>query len=243
MVFVTQELRAPRGTFQEKPLLLALLVTLSLSALFTSFPQLDIAVSRLFYVEGEGFPAAKIDALNTFRAFGQYFPLTLTIVLVFGLVLKLIYPSRPSLFPPRFTLYFASLFLTGPALASSQHELEQLVKQRMDQIRRSAPECDKNSYLIDGVGDCRGPWKVCDVTKPFTFAACGGSMTHTPSSARGGSFTFNHSGVRGNGSYTLTGDKNRMSATYQGTVCLPTGACIQQPPGKAVWTQIDDCDG
>lgn len=116
MVFVTQELRAPRGTFQEKPLLLALLVTLSLSALFTSFPQLDIAVSRLFYVEGEGFPAAKIDALNTFRAFGQYFPLTLTIVLVFGLVLKLIYPSRPSLFPPRFTLYFASLFLTGPAL-------------------------------------------------------------------------------------------------------------------------------
>lgn len=116
MVFVTQELRAPRGTFQEKPLLLALLVTLSLSALFTSFPQLDIAVSRLFYVEGEGFPAAKIDALTTFRAFGQYFPLTLTIVLVLGLVLKLIYPSRPSLFPPRFTLYFASLFLIGPAL-------------------------------------------------------------------------------------------------------------------------------
>ncbi len=133
-------------------------------------------------------------------------------------------------------------FLTGPALASSQHELEQLVKQRMDQIRRSAPECDKNSYVIDGVGDCRGPWKVCDVTKPFTFAACGGSMTHTPSSPRSGSFTFNHSGVRGNGSYTLTGDKNRMSATYQGTVCLPTGACIQQPPGKAVWTQTDDCD-
>ncbi len=134
-------------------------------------------------------------------------------------------------------------FLTGPALAQSQDELEQLVKQRMNEIRRSAPECDKNSYVIDGVGDCRGPWKVCDVTKPFTFAACGGSMTHTPSSARSGSFNFNHSGVRGDGTYTLTGDKNRMSATYQGTVCLPTGACIQQPPGKAVWTQIDDCDG
>lgn len=116
MVYVTQDVRAPRGTFQEKPLLIALLVTLTLSAIFVTFPQIDIAVSRLFYVEGRGFPASKMTALTTFRAFGQYFPLTLTIVLVFGLVLKLIYPSRPSLFPPRFTLYFASLFLLGPAL-------------------------------------------------------------------------------------------------------------------------------
>lgn len=108
--------RAPRGTLQEKPLVLTLLITLTLSAIFVTFPAIDLAVSRLFYVEGEGFPAAKITALNTFRAFGQYFPLTLTIVLVIGLVLKLLYPSRPSLFPPRFTLYFASLFLLGPAL-------------------------------------------------------------------------------------------------------------------------------
>ncbi len=116
MAYVSDLSRAPRGTVQEKPLLLALLVTLTLSAVFVTFPQIDIALSRLFYVEGEGFPAGRITALNTFRAFGQYFPLTLTIVLVFGLVLKLVYPSRPSLFPPRFTLYFASLFLLGPAL-------------------------------------------------------------------------------------------------------------------------------
>lgn len=116
MTYVSDLSRAPRGSVEEKPLLLSLLVTLTLSAVFVSFPQIDTALSRLFYVEGEGFPASKITALNTFRAFGQYFPLTLTIVLVFGLVLKLIYPSRPSLFPPRFTLYFASLFLLGPAL-------------------------------------------------------------------------------------------------------------------------------
>ncbi len=116
MVYVTQAGRAPRGSVHEKPLLLALLVTLTLSAIFVSFPAIDLAVARLFYVEGQGFPASGIAALHTFRAFGQYFPLTLTIVLVIGLVLKLIYPSRPSLFPPRFTLYFASLFLLGPAL-------------------------------------------------------------------------------------------------------------------------------
>lgn len=116
MAYVSDLSRAQRGTVQEKPLLLALLVTLTLSAVFVTFPQIDIALSRLFYVEGQGFPAGSITALNTFRAFGQYFPLTLTIVLVIGLVLKLVYPSRPSLFPPRFTLYFASLFLLGPAL-------------------------------------------------------------------------------------------------------------------------------
>ncbi|WP_435532473.1 phosphatase PAP2 family protein [Pseudorhizobium tarimense] len=33
-----------------------------------------------------------------------------------GLILKLSYPSRPCLFPPRFAVYFASLFLLGPGL-------------------------------------------------------------------------------------------------------------------------------
>mgnify|MGYP002776768088 CR=1 FL=1 len=116
MVYVIDAARPQRGTVAEKPLLLSLLITLSISAFFVAFPAVDLALSRLFYVEGAGFPAGKIEALKTFRAFGQYFPLALTIALVFGLVLKLIYPSRPSLFPPRFTLYFASLFLLGPAL-------------------------------------------------------------------------------------------------------------------------------
>ena len=116
MVYAIDAGRAPRGTVAEKPLLVSLLVTLSISAFFVAFPGVDLAVTRLFYVAGVGFPAGKIEAFKTFRAFGQYFPLALTIALVIGLVLKLIYPSRPSLFPPRFTLYFSSLFLLGPAL-------------------------------------------------------------------------------------------------------------------------------
>jgi membrane-associated phospholipid phosphatase len=116
MVYVIDAARPPRGTVAEKPLLVSLLVTLSLSAFFVAFPGIDLGISRLFYVEGVGFPAGRIEALKTFRAFGQYFPLALTVALVAGLVLKLVYPSRPSLFPPRFTLYFASLFLLGPAL-------------------------------------------------------------------------------------------------------------------------------
>ncbi|MBO3759474.1 phosphatase PAP2 family protein [Ciceribacter sp. L1K22] len=116
MVYFVEAGRAPRGTVWEKPLLLSALVTVTISLLFSAFPQIDLAIARLFYVEGQGFPASEMDALKTFRAIGQYFPLTLSIVLLTGLILKLVYPSRPSLFAPRFTLYFTSLFLLGPAL-------------------------------------------------------------------------------------------------------------------------------
>lgn len=116
MVYVVQPGQVPRGTVWEKPMLLSALFTATFSMLLSAFPQIDLAVSRLFYVEGRGFPAGEIEALNTFRAVGQYFPLTLSIVLLFGLILKIAYPSRPCLFSPRFTVYFASLFLLGPAL-------------------------------------------------------------------------------------------------------------------------------
>lgn len=101
---------------------------------------------------------------------------------------------------------------------------------------------DRNSYRIDAIGDCTGPWDVCDVTKPFSFAVCGGKMSHTPSGDRGGSYTFNHSGVPGNGSYSLSGDEQLLSATYQGQVCPPGMACIKTPPGRATWTKIEECD-
>ena len=116
MVYALGSERAPRGTLWEKPLLLSALVTATASLLFLTFPQIDIAVSRLFYSQDQGFSAERIEALQTFRAIGQYFPLTLSLVLLLGLALKIMYPSRPCLFSPRFTVYFASLFLLGPAL-------------------------------------------------------------------------------------------------------------------------------
>ncbi|MFD2029753.1 phosphatase PAP2 family protein [Ancylobacter dichloromethanicus] len=42
--------------------------------------------------------------------------MTLPIVLVVVIVLKLSYPSKPSLLPPRMSLFFITLFLTGPVL-------------------------------------------------------------------------------------------------------------------------------
>lgn len=116
MIYGNSSGQALRGTLLEKPILLSAFVTASISMIFSAFPQIDLSVSRLFYVEGQGFPASNITVLQTFRAIGQYFPLTLSIVMLVGLALKLIYPTRPCLFNPRFTVYFASLFLLGPGL-------------------------------------------------------------------------------------------------------------------------------
>ena len=97
------------------------------------------------------------------------------------------------------------------------------------------------AYRITGVGDCPGPWTVCDVGKPFTYDVCGGTMTHSPTGDRGGSHTFKHSGASGSGTYTLTGPEQEMTAIYQNTTCA-MGRCFKTPAGKATWTKIERCE-
>lgn len=99
----------------------------------------------------------------------------------------------------------------------------------------------QHAYRISGMGDCPGPWTVCDVTRPFTFDVCGGTMTHTPDGERSGRQTFQHSGARGSGAYTLEGPPEAMTATYTNTTCA-RGRCFKTPNGKATWTKIDACE-
>ena len=97
------------------------------------------------------------------------------------------------------------------------------------------------AYRITGVGDCNVSNTVCDVDKPFTFAMCGGTMTHTPTSDRAGKHAFQHSGAHGSGTYALTGPEEEMTATYQNTTCA-MGRCFKTPNGKAIWTRIEACE-
>ena len=99
----------------------------------------------------------------------------------------------------------------------------------------------QHAYRISGMGDCPGPWTVCDVTQPFTFNVCGGTMTHTPDGERSGSQTFQHSGARGSGAYTLEGPPEAMTATYTNTTCAG-GRCFKTPNGKATWTKLESCE-
>lgn len=97
------------------------------------------------------------------------------------------------------------------------------------------------AYRITPVGQCTESHEVCDVSKPFTVSMCGGTMTYTPSSATGGSHSFQHSGAHGSGSYTLSGSEDEMTGTYQNTTCA-FGKCFKTPNGKSIWTKIDTCE-
>lgn len=97
------------------------------------------------------------------------------------------------------------------------------------------------SYRITGLGTCNTSHTVCDVDQPFSFPVCGGTMQHTPTSDRGGTHSFEHSGARGSGSYSLDGPEAEMTATYQNTTCA-MGRCFKTPNGRAVWTKIDSCE-
>ena len=116
----------------------------------------------------------------------------------------------------------------------------------------------KSGYRITATGDgaCAEPITVCDITQPFTNTICDGAVTwtHTPTSDKGGDFTFRYAKSTGRGkgnaeakgTYTLSGPEEKMSSIYQmGKICgHAAGMTVCTPPrtfGAMTWTQIDDC--
>ncbi|MFD2138851.1 phosphatase PAP2 family protein [Ancylobacter oerskovii] len=96
--------------------LACLLAMLLISALFILMPGIDLAVTRQFYVPGDGFPLAHNGRLQDLRMVGSNIPVAVAVVVIAALALKMLHPRRPCLLPARFTLYFASLYLLGPVL-------------------------------------------------------------------------------------------------------------------------------
>ena len=102
--------------FARAPLLTAVLATAVISVVFYAFPQIDLAFVGLFYEPGKGFPAAHVPLLQDFRTFASNISLSLPLLLLVCVILKLSFPSKASLLPPRMALLFIPLFLLGPAL-------------------------------------------------------------------------------------------------------------------------------
>ena len=117
----------------------------------------------------------------------------------------------------------------------------------------------KSGYRIDisGVGTNAGggacqvkPITTCDITKPFAGEFCGGTLTHTPSGDKGGTFELRVAGGGGSftqsGSYALSGPEERMTATYASTkLCAQAGGrtiCLPPRTISATWTKVDDCE-
>ncbi|CAA0103762.1 Uncharacterised protein [Starkeya nomas] len=98
------------------PISYCVISTFVISALLYLFPFIDRSFSHLFYVHEQGFPAARIDVLRDFRTLASHLTVALPILLALAIGLKLLYPAKPSLVSPRFSLYFIALFSIGPGL-------------------------------------------------------------------------------------------------------------------------------
>ena len=102
----------------------------------------------------------------------------------------------------------------------------------------------------DGSACVVKPSIVCDITKPFAGEFCGGTLTHTPSGDKDGTFELRVAGGGGSftqsGSYALSGPEERMTATYASTkLCAQAGGrtiCLPPRTISATWTKVDDCE-
>jgi hypothetical protein len=106
----------------------------------------------------------------------------------------------------------------------------------------------KGGYRITG-GNCAESYTVCDITKPFTGKACGATYTHTPTSDKGGTYSFRFEGGGGmassSGTYTLSGPEEKLTATHSSSnVCVKAGLtrCFTYPTVMGTWTKIDNCE-
>ena len=114
----------------------------------------------------------------------------------------------------------------------------------------------KNKGYRIGSAICPGGGRetrdVCDITKPFTVTFCGGqaTITHTPASDKGGTWTMHFQGGGGtadsSGSYTLSGPETSLTETITSNrICAQAAGrtiCTAPRSSTATWTQIDDCN-
>lgn len=111
-----------------------------------------------------------------------------------------------------------------------------------------------HAYRIDSVtcpGGGHESIQACDITKPFTNTVCGGmaDITHTPTSDRGGTWSFVFRGAGGtadsNGTYTLSGSEASLTEHVVGNkICVHAGGrtiCTTPRSSTSTWTKIASC--
>jgi membrane-associated PAP2 superfamily phosphatase len=86
------------------------------SLFFLLFPQVDIALSSLFYDPASGFLHKRMAALEEIREAGRLIEQLFAVAALAPLALKLALPERPILIRPRATLFVLLSLALGPGL-------------------------------------------------------------------------------------------------------------------------------
>ena len=103
-------------------------------------------------------------------------------------------------------------------------------------------------HASGGGGAFHGSGTICDLEKPFTISGSGVTMTFTPSSAQGGSYSYSGSisgfAVWGGTGYTVSADENggTMNGSGVGCVKTPKGTRCANGTEKYTLTPTDPCE-
>ncbi|WEK51348.1 MAG: phosphatase PAP2 family protein [Candidatus Kaistia colombiensis] len=87
----------------------------AVSMVFVLFPVLDIRFAALFHVDG-GFPASQNPSLTALRGLGKALVVLICGILIAGLAVKLIRPSRPMPIPASKVWFLLAALALGPGL-------------------------------------------------------------------------------------------------------------------------------
>jgi lipid A 4'-phosphatase len=98
---------------------IALVVAAVIGVVFGLFPQLDIAITRLFYQGGRGFGFSTDTTLMLVRDVSMLIVGLLVAPAAAALVAKLVQPAHRMLIPGRATIYLLITVLLGPLLTAN----------------------------------------------------------------------------------------------------------------------------
>jgi membrane-associated PAP2 superfamily phosphatase len=99
------------------PLAASAILVLAATAVFLAWPGIDLWFSGIFYdPENGGFVLTSDPALLALRRSGEIVLIAVSAAVVASLALKIVRPDRPSLIPPRASLFLASTLALGPGL-------------------------------------------------------------------------------------------------------------------------------
>ena len=112
----TTEPGGRRAFILRHPVRSLLAVTAVLSLTLYLLPSLDLGLTRLFYVPGEGFPASSVPFLRELRRLGMMVFAGVMAVALLSLTIPFLARGATALLPPRAALFLVTAAVFGPGL-------------------------------------------------------------------------------------------------------------------------------
>jgi len=106
----------------------------------------------------------------------------------------------------------------------------------------------RSYHAEGGLQAFHGTGTICDLSKTFTISGGGNTVTFSPSSEEGGSYSYQGNmggiGVYGNGTYTASADENGGKITGSGNGCVktPMGTRCANGTERYTLTPVETCE-